>query len=127
MIRFFELNRCLNHNLARYFGDKNAPEHCGHCSVCRGKVLVFPEPIAQKESLEKQRQQMAHYVTEFAQQLRNKSPGTTLTPVLVTRFLTGLAQPIFTKVKARQLTGFGVYEEKAYKDVIAAVKALLTQ
>ncbi|SBS35662.1 ATP-dependent DNA helicase RecQ [Marinomonas spartinae] len=127
MIRFFELNRCLNHNLARYFGDKNAPEYCGHCSVCRGKVLVFPEPIEQKESLEKQRQQMAHYVTEFTQQLRNKSSETRLTSVLITRFLTGLAQPIFTKIKARQLTGFGVYEEKAYKDVITAVEALRTQ
>ncbi|NVK74395.1 MAG: RecQ family ATP-dependent DNA helicase, partial [Oceanospirillaceae bacterium] len=36
MIRFFQLDRCLNHNLARYFGDQQSPENCGHCSVCRG-------------------------------------------------------------------------------------------
>lgn len=125
MIRFFQLDRCLNQNLARYFGDKNAPEQCGHCSVCRGNVLVFPEPANPEGSLDELTPQIAQYVTEFAQQLNSKSPDTKLTPVLVTRFLTGLTQPIFTKIKARQLTGFGIYEEKAYQQVLASAKTLM--
>ena len=36
LVRFFELQSCLSYNLARYFDDQNAPQQCGHCSVCRG-------------------------------------------------------------------------------------------
>ncbi|RNF52852.1 RecQ family ATP-dependent DNA helicase [Marinomonas hwangdonensis] len=125
MMRFFQLDRCLNHNLARYFGDKNAPEHCGHCSVCRKKVLVFnrpaPDTALHDASLDWQ-QDLAIPVQEFAQQLATKSPTTKITDVLITRFLTGLTQPVFTKIKARQLSGFGLFEEHRYESVLAAVK-----
>lgn len=121
MIRFFQLNRCLNHNLARYFGDQHSPEHCGHCSVCRGNTLSFePSPTTTKDNNAWQ-DGLASYVQEFAQHLGAKSPTTPITAVLITRYLTGLTQPIFTKMKARQLRGFGVYEEQRYLSVLEAV------
>ncbi|BDX02278.1 ATP-dependent DNA helicase RecQ [Marinomonas pontica] len=124
MIRFFQLDRCLNHNLARYFGDQNAPEHCGHCSVCRGKPLTFAQSHTASEAESNDwKNRLAEYCAEFIQHVQTKSPMTDITPVLITRFLTGLTQPIFTKVKARQLQGFGVYEEKRY----LAVKGAVTQ
>lgn len=119
MIRFFQLNQCLNYNLARYFGDQNAPQSCQHCSVCRGSILNFEQAGANESSFEQQElQQMQGYINEFIQHIKVKSALTHVTPVLVTRFLTGLTQPIFTKIKARQLSGFGHYEERAYKTVL---------
>ena len=38
MLEVFASDQCLTHRLARYFGDVNAPERCGHCSVCHGQV-----------------------------------------------------------------------------------------
>jgi ATP-dependent DNA helicase RecQ len=113
----------LNNNLARYFGDQNSPEHCGHCSVCRGKTLVFAQPTGINDDIEKW-DNLAEYAREFAQHIGNKSPASPITAVLITRFLTGLTQPIFTKVKARQLSGFGAYEERSYLLVLEAVTQL---
>lgn len=124
MIRFFQLDRCLNHNLARYFGDQNSPEHCGHCSVCRGNVLIF-QPSTTNDDREWQKN-LAQYVQECVQHIKKKSPTTPITAVLITRFLTGLTQPVFTKIKARQLSGFGVYEEQGYLSVLNAVKQHLS-
>jgi ATP-dependent DNA helicase RecQ len=124
MIRFFQLDRCLNHNLARYFGDPNAPEHCGHCSVCRGNPLIFTQSVDANSQHEWQ-DQLTGYIKEFAQHMTSKSPNTPITAVLISRFLTGLTQPIFTKVKARQLSGFGVYEERSYLSVLKAVTQIL--
>lgn len=124
MIRFFQLDRCLNHNLARYFGDQDSPEHCGHCSVCRGKVLIFAPPSGLNNDIEKWGD-LAGYIQEFTAHIGSKSPATPVTAVLITRFLTGLTQPIFTKIKARQLSGFGVYEEQSYLAVLSVVQQCL--
>lgn len=122
MIRFFELDRCLNHNLALYFGDKDAPERCGHCSVCRGNVLRFPKASSPMDDA---LMNLPDYVREFAQHMRSKSPQTRLSEVLVSRFLMGLTQPVFTKVKARQLSGFGKLEDLPYQRVLQEVKRLM--
>ena len=59
LVRFFEIDTCLSHNLSRYFDDQNAPVNCGHCSVCRGKEVklnysqdvIWPDDIRIFESL----------------------------------------------------------------------------
>jgi ATP-dependent DNA helicase RecQ len=131
MIRFFQLDRCLNNNLARYFGDQNSPESCGHCSVCRQNILVFLDEsqTSEKNTLDAESWQnnLAIYVEEFIQHVHNKSPNTLITAVLITRFLTGLTQPVFTKMKARQLKGFAAYEELAYQKVLKAVSRLISR
>ncbi|SBT16894.1 ATP-dependent DNA helicase RecQ [Marinomonas gallaica] len=118
MIRFFELDRCLNHNLARYFGDQNAPEHCGHCSVCRGNVLSLERNDSNQviDSLDSDMQAAKLWLLQKLSQEQ-------VTPVLITRFLVGLTQPIFTKLKARQQSVFGKYEETAYQQLLSAAQA----
>ncbi|MBJ7537409.1 RecQ family ATP-dependent DNA helicase [Marinomonas sp. C1424] len=127
MIRFFQLERCLNHNLARYFGDQNAPEACGHCSVCRNNVLVFAKPEISGSRHHDWQENLADYIKEFAHHVKTKSPNTAITAVLITRFLTGLTQPIFTKIKARQLRGFAHCEEQAYQSVLEVVTHILSR
>ncbi len=46
MLEVFSSDQCLTHRLALYFGDHNAPEQCGHCSVCHAK-----SPICQSRLL----------------------------------------------------------------------------
>jgi ATP-dependent DNA helicase RecQ len=93
--------------------------------VCRGNPLIFTQSVSENSQHEWQ-DQLTGYIKEFAQHITSKSPNTPITAVLISRFLTGLTQPIFTKVKARQLSGFGVYEERSYLSVLEAVTQLLT-
>ena len=46
MLALFASEQCLSQRLAVYFGDANAPQQCGHCSVCRGQVVRLPAPPA---------------------------------------------------------------------------------
>ena len=113
MIRFFELDRCLNHNLARYFGDQQAPEHCGHCSVCRGNVLSLDKNSSYQvvDSLSSDMQTAKLWLLQ-------KLPQNQVTPVLLARFMAGLTQPVFTKLKARQQPSFAKYEDVAYSTLL---------
>ena len=113
MIRFFELDRCLNHNLARYFGDQQAPEHCGHCSVCRGNVLSLDKNVDYQmiDSLSSDMQTAKLWLLQ-------KLPQSQVTPVLLARFMAGLTQPVFTKLKARQQPSFAKYEDVAYSTLL---------
>ncbi|MEC8081284.1 MAG: ATP-dependent DNA helicase RecQ [Pseudomonadota bacterium] len=112
-IRFFELDRCLNYNLARYFGDQQAPEHCGHCSVCRGNVLSLDKSSSYQvvDSLSSDMQTAKLWLLQ-------KLPQSQVTPVLLARFMAGLTQPVFTKLKARQQPSFAKYEDVAYSTLL---------
>ena len=46
MLALFASETCLSYRLAQYFGDEQAPQQCGHCSVCAGQVAHLPEPPA---------------------------------------------------------------------------------
>lgn len=120
MIRFFELDRCLNHNLARYFGDTNAPAQCGHCSVCRGNVLslVKNENYQVIDSLASDMQTAKLWLLQKLSQQQ-------VTPVLLARFMAGLTQPVFARLKGRQEAGFGKYEELSYQSLLSAAQACL--
>ena len=119
MIRFFELDRCLNHNLARYFGDQQAPERCGHCSVCRGNVLS----LAKNESYQVV-DSLASDMQAAKLWLLQKLPQNQVTPMLLARFMAGLTQPVFTKLKARQQLGFAMYEDVAYSTLLKQAENL---
>ncbi|MCC4274009.1 RecQ family ATP-dependent DNA helicase [Marinomonas communis] len=119
MIRFFELDRCLNHNLARYFGDQQAPERCGHCSVCRGNVLS----LAKNESYQVV-DSLASDMQAAKLWLLQKLPQNQVTPMLLARFMAGLTQPVFTKLKARQQPSFAKYEDVAYSTLLKQAENL---
>lgn len=113
LVRFFELDRCLSNNLSRYFDDQQAPEHCGHCSVCRKQIATLAyshNPVM--PDMEKIRA----VVQGLDKHLSGKSDYT-LTTETYCRFLTGMSVPLFSRNKVRQLPGFGLCEKNRYADV----------
>jgi len=123
LIRFFELDKCLNHNLSRYFDDQQVPENCGHCSVCRGLTakLEHSQLIHWPSD-----EQLNVYLSELISHVAAKS-SEALSHDNLTRFLTGLSVPIFSRNKVRQLPGFASCEHIRYqqvKDKIAQLLAL---
>ncbi|MFT2111431.1 ATP-dependent DNA helicase RecQ [Marinomonas sp. 2405UD68-3] len=121
LTQFFELETCLNNRLAHYFDDQNAPQNCNHCSACLGKSIglsysitpYFPENNIIQEAL-----------TSLSTLIEKKSPDAAswITPKMQCRFLLGLTQPLFTKVKARDLEGFGLCHTLRYEEVMKLVK-----
>lgn len=118
LVRFFELDRCLSSNLSRYFDDQEAPEHCGHCSVCRKQVakLEYSHHPVMPDM-----QKISAAVQGLDKHLSGKSDYT-LTVETYCRFLTGVSVPLFARNKVRQLAGFGLCEKNRYADVREMLK-----
>ena len=121
LVRFFELGKCLSHNLSAYFDDHQTPEHCGHCSVCNGQVakLEHSHPVTQPDK---------HLVAEAMQHLQGHLQGKVdiaLTPSTYCRFLTAMTMPMFTRLKIRQVEGYGICESCRYADVKEMVNSIL--
>jgi len=113
MLALFESRECLSQRLAAYFGDRQAPQQCGHCSVCRGQVAQLPEPPALASLSD---MDLVARCAEFSQrytQLKGNAPSTEC----LTRFLCGISVPAFTKLKARQIPGFASLEAYPYAEV----------
>lgn len=117
LLAFFESDRCLSQKLAEHFGDHQLTEPCGHCSVCEGSIAHLPKPQPQAPI---SRQALAQYCDEFRQQ----SP-VEVTPALLSKFLCGLSVPVFTKMKARKMAGFGAFEQYPYGQVLDTVETVL--
>lgn len=120
LVRFFELRTCLNFNLSAYFDDNNAPEQCGHCSVCRGNVakLEHSTPVAAPNKTD-----VARAVQALQTHLKGKYTDD-ITLSTYCRFLTGMSMPLFTRFKVRQVAGFASCEQCRYADVKAVVAEL---
>ncbi|WP_192872931.1 RecQ family ATP-dependent DNA helicase [Pseudomonas syringae] len=116
----FASDQCLTHRLARYFGDHNAPERCGHCSVCLGEVAHLPEPPALEPLANRDFQ---HLCSEFIHKHQDYI-GQRPSADCLTRFLCGISVPLFTKLKARATTGFAVLEDYPYAQVRTWVQAM---
>ena len=113
MLALFDSRECLSQRLAAYFGDRQAPQQCGHCSVCRGQVAQLPEPPALASLSD---MDLVARCAEFSQrytQLKGNAPSTEC----LTRFLCGISVPAFTKLKARQIPGFASLEAYPYAEV----------
>ena len=123
LVRFFELSTCLNYNLSAYFDDQHAPKECGHCSVCNGKVakLDYSTPIPQPD-----KEQVAHAMAALNTHLEGKL-NETITESIYCRFLTAMTMPLFTRLKVRQVAGFGSCEFCRYADVKAVVSEILNE
>lgn len=121
LIRFFELERCLSHNLSRYFDDQTAPSQCGHCSVCRGAAakLTYSQPLLWPND-----NMLLQFIQGLEQHLAEKITQS-LSAESYCRFLTGIAVPIFGRNKVRQLPGFASCENLRYADVRNKLKILL--
>ncbi|MCF5710099.1 RecQ family ATP-dependent DNA helicase [Pseudomonas syringae] len=113
MLEVFASDQCLTHRLAQYFGDHNAPERCGHCSVCHGQVAHLPEPPALQPLQDRDFEQMCG---DFIRKHLDYS-GQPPSAECVTRFLCGISVPLFTKLKARATAGFAELEDYPYAQV----------
>jgi len=120
LVRFFELGKCLSNNLSRYFDDNQVPDNCGHCSVCRGQVakLTYSQAIAWPSD-----EQLSEYLGEFIDHMKSKNQ-TKLSVETLSRFLTGLMVPLFSRNKVKQLSGFARCEHIRYQEVREKVSKL---
>ncbi|WP_417345311.1 RecQ family ATP-dependent DNA helicase [Ferrimonas sp.] len=121
MLQLLQEPGCLSRALARYFGDSQAPERCGHCSACRGEAATLPQPqsVTMPET-----DQLQRWLTPLAEKLQQglQQP---LTAELAARFLSGLPTPWLTKVRARQLAGFGALENHPFRELLTLCQAAL--
>ncbi|HGM5553232.1 TPA: ATP-dependent DNA helicase RecQ [Pseudomonas putida] len=113
MLELFATERCLGYRLAEYFGDHNAPEHCGHCSVCHGNVARLPEPPELPALVDKS---FSALCGDFIHR-HEQHTGSMPTAERLTRFLCGISVPLFTKLKARTISGDAALEEYPYAQV----------
>jgi ATP-dependent DNA helicase RecQ len=113
MLALFATERCLGYRLAEYFGDENAPQRCGHCSVCNGQVAHLPEPPALPALVDKSFEALCGDFIHRHQQHTGSVPSAER----VTRFLCGISVPMFTRLKARTIPGFAALEAYPYGDV----------
>ncbi|NWA01194.1 RecQ family ATP-dependent DNA helicase [Pseudomonas gingeri] len=113
MLALFATEQCLGYRLARYFGDEQAPERCGHCSVCHGQVARLPEPPALTALDQRDFPALCSGFIHRHQEHSGHAPSAEC----LTRFLCGISVPLFTKLKARALPGFSALEAYPYAEV----------
>ncbi|MDN3380548.1 MULTISPECIES: RecQ family ATP-dependent DNA helicase [unclassified Pseudoalteromonas] len=119
LIRFFELNSCLSYNLARYFDDTQAPEQCGHCSVCRGQAVKLEYSQTHNFAAD---EVIYQKVDELLSHLTSKGINNVGVETQC-RFLAGMSVPLFARNKVRQLSGFGLCEQQRYSEIKAKLLA----
>jgi len=117
MLDLFASEQCLSHRLAQSFGDDRAPERCGHCSVCAGRVAVLPEPPALTPLDQQDFDGLCGAFIGKHVEARGHPPSVEC----LTRFLCGISVPLFTKLKARATVGFAALEDYPYAQVRAWV------
>ena len=123
LVRFFELETCLSHNLSRYFDDNQAPTLCGHCSVCRGNIAQLrysTEPVWPTE------QQILADLIELKTHLTAKGINA-ISPNTYCRCLAGMAVPLVSRFQVRKLSGFGRCEKLRYAEIKQKVASQLSQ
>ncbi|MGO2372556.1 MAG: RecQ family ATP-dependent DNA helicase [Pseudoalteromonas prydzensis] len=113
LIRFFELKTCLSYNLARYFDDNQAPQQCGHCSVCRGQAVTLEYSLEHRFADDAVIYQK---VDELLTHLASKGISNVGIETQC-RFLAGMSVPLFARNKVRQLSGFGLCEQQRYSEI----------
>jgi ATP-dependent DNA helicase RecQ len=121
MLELFATERCLGYRLAEYFGDHNAPERCGHCSVCHGQIARLPAPPELPALVDKSFPALCGDFIHRHEQQTGSAPSAER----LTRFLCGISVPLFTRLKARTIAGYAALEEYPYADVRAWAQAQL--
>jgi ATP-dependent DNA helicase RecQ len=111
MIAFFESSDCLSLKLAHYFGDLRQTEPCGHCSVCKGNGSSATLPC------DVHLQPLSGFNPHELCRAVQAASDEPLSNDMLTRFLCGISNPLFPRIKARNLPGFGKLEKYRYQDV----------
>ncbi len=114
MVQLFESDTCISQRLAHYFADKDANQACGSCSVCEGYAVTIP---AKPELPSLSGFDYAAMISPLLKSIEESVEPIDVSSDLISRFLCGLTVPLFTKIKASKLTGFGVLSDYNYKQV----------
>jgi ATP-dependent DNA helicase RecQ len=109
MVGFFESDACISKQLAGYFGEHLENELCGHCSFCESGKAVL-----QKSTDLKPLSQFNYGETtdEFIQ-----AAGEQFSQINLTKFLCGIYTPVFSKLKIKKLSHFGILESYPFLEV----------
>jgi len=112
LVRFFELETCLSWNLSRYFDDGNAPQQCGHCSVCRGQVAKLHYSTQNEWPNDND-------IINACDTLKSHLAGKfgELSVNVYCQFLVGLTVPLFTRNKVKKLSGFAMCQQLKYGEI----------
>ncbi|MFY1666087.1 RecQ family ATP-dependent DNA helicase [Pseudomonas sp. Pseu.R1] len=113
MLDLFASDQCLSDRLANYFDDDQAPERCGHCSVCAGQAAVLPATPALTPF---DQQDFGGLCDPFISK-HLETCGYPPSAECLTRFLCGISVPLFAKLKAKALSGFAALENYPYAQV----------
>jgi len=106
LLEFFESDKCLSRSLSQYFSDNSVAPSCGHCSVCQGNVAQMPDLVKLPEMTAAKFTQIVTPIYQHILQKTSAPPSA----VTLSRFLCGLHTPLFTRVKARSVSGFSQLE-----------------
>ena len=123
LLRFFELNSCLSHNLSLYYDDQQSPEQCGHCSVCRGQQAKLSYSRLPKWPSD---EQLVKAITGMKAHLQDKVHHT-ISLETCCRFLAGISVPLFTRNKVKQLSGFASCENLRYAEIREKLELLIVK
>lgn len=113
MLDLFATEYCLGHRLAQYFGDDQAPQRCGHCSVCHGHIAHLPPPPSLPALVDKNFMGLCGDFIHRHHEHTGDLPGAER----LARFLGGISVPLFTRLKARSIPGFAALEDYPYAEV----------
>jgi len=130
LVGFFERDNCLSFNLAHYFDDRqiieqgfdrsSAQQNCGHCSACRNRRIELKRSEnpswPSDELIQRHLQGFKSSVASYQNTLTCNQ--------LCCRFLSGISLPIFSKIKARKLPGFGCCEGQRYAEILERIERL---
>ena len=91
------------------YGENLEKENCGHCSFCKtGKVIMEKsvefEPLSNfdfRELTDDFIRVMGEYFSVFN----------------LTRFLCGINAPVFSKLRIKKLSSFGIFERYPFADI----------
>ncbi len=113
MLDFFQSEQCLSHTLAGYFADQQAPERCGHCSVCAGR----PARLKRQELPPVDPRQVANWLQPY----RQAGEGL-LADEALSRFLCGITTPLCSRLKGSKMEGYGKLEKYPFAEVNRIVR-----
>ncbi|TCO03654.1 RecQ family ATP-dependent DNA helicase [Natronoflexus pectinivorans] len=114
MVEFFGSDDCLSKTLSTYFGEQTNWEKCGTCSVCKKgaaklkKTIVLPDLKPED-------------VKEHLSAFNDAVKGREFSPVVLTRFLCGIHTPVFSKIKASSIKGYGTLEHHRFREVLQMI------
>ena len=112
MINLFESETCLSGEIASYFGEDRKGLKCGHCSVCQGSKATMGKtelPPLNSSIIESS---LKSFIDKAGPNLNLESYAC---------FLCGITTPLLTKLKSRNIPGFGSLERYPYKNVLSSI------